>query len=51
MHLLLALPYLLAMQEISHLIPFLTNKYMSMSSNSFLVILSFAFQLNPGLLK
>ena len=45
---------LLAMQEIPPLIPFSINKCMSLSeicSNSVLVILSIATQLNPGLLK
>ena len=50
MSLLFAFP---AMQETPPLIPFSTNKYMSMSemsSNSIPVILSIASQLNPRLL-
>ena len=51
---LFALINLLAMQEIPPLIPFSTNKYMSVfeiNSNSFSVILNIASQLNPGLSK
>ena len=54
MYLLFALLNLLAMYEIPHLIPFLSNKYMSVfeiSSNSILIILSITSQINPGLLK
>ena len=54
MYLLLALEYLLAMQEIPTLILFSMNKYISMSeifSNFTPVSFNSAFQLNPGGLK